>query len=208
MTENNTTYMDLEPGWYEWFILPSTVKHIAHVQEEGGVYLPEERTTYTQFTQAVEEGAARMLKRYDRSWQNEVSEMQVRVEEFRRVFGLHVAERPRALSTSDAEMHIKMIRDEFEKELVPALLQGDIVETYDAGIDVIYYLIGMLSDSGMNLAPGFNHVHASNMSKLDPVTKQAIRAVEGDGSGEPVGKVLKGPNYFKPNLIKILTDQL
>jgi len=136
-----------------------------------------------------------------------MEEMQKSVNEFRTAMDLEIGERPRALSKESAERHVKMIRDEFEKELVPAILSGDILETYDAIIDVIYFLIGAASDSGMDIEPGFKEVHRSNMSKMDPRTRKAIKAKANDPSGEPEGKVLKGPDYFVPNLMRILVNQ-
>lgn len=130
--------------------------------------------------------------------------LQYHVTKFRDAFALPVSDYPRALTPEEAALHIQMIRDEFEQELVPALLSGDVVETYDAAIDVLYYLIGMLTHAGMDLYPGFLEVQESNLSKLDPETGKAIYAREGDGSGEPAGKVLKGKAYFKPDLRSIL----
>ena len=126
---------------------------------------------------------------------------------FRETFGLPVSNTPRALTQAEAELHIKLIREEFEKELVPALLEGDIVEIYDAGIDVIYYVIGMLSNAGMLLEPGFDEVQRSNMSKLDPVTGKAILSRGEELDGAPLGKVLKGPDYYVPDLRRVLIDQ-
>ena len=126
---------------------------------------------------------------------------------FRETFGLPVSNTPRALTQAEAELHIKLIREEFEKELVPALLEGDIVEIYDAGIDVIYYVIGMLSSAGMLLEPGFDEVQRSNMSKLDPVTGKAILSRGEELDGAPLGKVLKGPDYFVPDFRKLLIAQ-
>lgn len=126
---------------------------------------------------------------------------------FRETFGLPVSNTPRALTQAEAELHIKLIREEFEKELVPALLEGDIVEIYDAGIDVIYYVIGMLSNAGMLLEPGFDEVQRSNMSKLDPVTGKAILSRGEELDGAPLGKVLKGPDYFVPDFRKLLIAQ-
>lgn len=133
--------------------------------------------------------------------------LQQQVDLFREKFDLPVSNTPRALTPAEAELHIKLIREEFEKELVPALLEGDIVEIYDAGIDVIYYVIGMLSNAGMSLEDGFEEVQASNMSKLDPVTKQAIKSRGEELDGAPLGKVLKGPDYFVPDFRKLLIAQ-
>lgn len=133
--------------------------------------------------------------------------MQQQVDEFRKTFGLPVSETPRVLTQEEAELHIKLIREEFEKELVPALLSGDIVETYDAGIDVIYYVIGMLSNAGLPLVDGFDEVQGSNMSKLDPVTKKAIISRGEELDGAPLGKVLKGPDYYVPDFRRLLIEQ-
>lgn len=135
-----------------------------------------------------------------------MEDMQRAVEDFRRAMDLDISPIPRTLSPAEAKLHIQLIRDEFEKELVPALENGDLVEIYDGAIDVIYFLLGMLSNAGMDLEPGFWEVHESNMSKMDPETGKAIKAVANDPSGEPEGKVLKGPAYFRPNLEAILND--
>jgi len=132
--------------------------------------------------------------------------MQQGVELFRTTYNLPVSNTPRALTPEEAALHIRLIRDEFEKELVPALESGDVVEIYDAVLDVNYFLLGLLSNAGMDAEPGFDAVQASNMSKLGE-DGLPIYAVEGDDSGEPAGKVLKGPNYFKPDLATVLRAQ-
>lgn len=136
-----------------------------------------------------------------------MEQMQRMVNEFRKAMDLPVSDYPRTLSPEEAKLHIQLIRDEFEKEFVPAFLNQDLVEMYDAGIDVIYYVLGALSNAGLDVEPGFKEVQRGNMSKMDPVTGKAIKAVENDPSGEPVGKVLKGPNYLAPNLHPILNAQ-
>lgn len=132
--------------------------------------------------------------------------MQLAVELFRTTYNLPVSNTPRPLTEAEANLHIKLIRDEFEKELVPALESGDVVEIYDAVLDVKYFLDGLLCNAGMDAEPGFDAVQASNMSKLG-ADGNPIYAVDGDGSGEPAGKVLKGPNYFKPDLAAVLRKQ-
>lgn len=132
--------------------------------------------------------------------------LQRSVIEFRKAMDLEVSDSPRTLSPAEAELHIQMIRDEFEKEFVPAFLEQNLVEMYDAGIDVIVYVMGALSNAGFDIEPGFKEIMRSNMSKMDPVTKKAIRAIANDPSGEPEGKVLKGPAYFQPNLHPIIND--
>lgn len=131
---------------------------------------------------------------------------QALVNEFREAMDLPVPEGPRQLTADEAEMHIQMIRDEFEKELVPALRSNDMIELYDAGIDVIVYVIGALSNAGFDLDPGFKEVMRSNMTKMDPVTGKAIRSRGEEFDGEPFGKVLKGPAYEPPRLGPIVND--
>lgn len=72
------------------------------------------------------------------------------------------------------------------------------VALFDAGLDVLYFAYGNMLRLGFTadeITRGFDEVHASNMSKLDE-------------DGNPIyredGKVLKGPNYFKPDLEKVL----
>ena len=139
--------------------------------------------------------------------QEMAKDFQDMVNEFRQAMDLPVPDGPRQLTTEEQELHIQLIRDEFEKELVPAILANDLVGIYDGGIDVMYYLIGLLSNAGMQIRPGFEEVHRSNMSKMDPVTGLAIKAGMDDPDGHPFGKVLKGPNYFEPRLGIILNNQ-
>lgn len=135
-----------------------------------------------------------------------MEKLQRMVIEMRNAMGLEVSEEPRTLSPAEANLHIQMIRDEFEKEFVPAFLDQDLVEMYDAGIDVIVYVMGALSNAGFDIEPGFIEVMRGNMSKMDPETGLAIKAGPNDPSGEPEGKVLKGPNYVAPNLHPIIND--
>lgn len=128
------------------------------------------------------------------------------VVEFRQKFGLPIAEEPRPLTAEESALHIQMIRDEFENELVPALMTADTVEIYDATIDVIYYLLGLLANAGMDIRPGFDEVHGSNMSKLDSITGEPVLSRGMELDGEPEGKVLKGANYYRPDLHRIIAE--
>lgn len=132
--------------------------------------------------------------------------MQRMVIEMREAMDLPVSESPRTLSPAEANLHIQMIRDEFEKEFVPAFLEQDLVEMADAGVDVLVYVMGALSNAGFDIEPLFREIMRSNMSKFDPETGKAIKAVANDPSGEPEGKVLKGPAYSPPNLHPIIND--
>jgi hypothetical protein len=136
-----------------------------------------------------------------------MEDMQRKVIAMRNAMDLPVPDKPRTLSAAEAQLHIRMIRDEFEKEFVPAFLKQDLVEMYDAGIDVLVYLMGAMSNAGFDIEPGFNEIMRSNMSKMDPETGKAIKAVANDPSGEPEGKVLKGPAYSPPSLEPIINAQ-
>ena len=130
--------------------------------------------------------------------------MQQAVVDWRRKFKLPVGHHVRTLDPEKAQAHIELIREEFEKELVPALEQGDQVEIYDAGIDVIVYVIGLLSDGGYDIQPGLEEVMRGNFSKLDPVTKEPIFSRGNEIDGAPLGKVMKGSAYVPPNLKDIV----
>lgn len=128
------------------------------------------------------------------------------VNDFREAMDLPIPDGPRQLTTEEAQLHIQLIRDEFEKEFVPAIQSADLIDLYDAGIDVIVYVIGALSNAGMDIDPGFREIMRSNMTKMDPETGKAIRAGFNDPSGEPQGKIMKGPNYSPPSLGVILNE--
>ena len=89
-----------------------------------------------------------------------------------------------------------MIAEEVE-ELRVALKNRDIKEVADALTDILYVTYGAGHAFGINLDACFDEVQNSNMSKLDE-------------NGKPIynesGKVMKGPNYFKPNLDKYLSS--
>jgi hypothetical protein len=130
--------------------------------------------------------------------------MQRAVVEWREKFRLPVHGVAQALPPEQAQAHIELIREEFEDELVPALMTGDIVEIYDAGIDVLVYVIGMLSDCGMDIDPGLAEVMRGNYSKLDPETGEPIFSRGWEQDGAPIGKVLKGSAYEAPDLRSVL----
>ena len=91
-------------------------------------------------------------------------------------------------------LRINLISEEFE-ELKKAISDNNIVEIADALTDILYVTYGAGHAFGINLDKCFNEVQESNMSKLDQ-------------DGKPIfnehGKVMKGPNYFKPDLSKFL----
>ncbi len=91
-------------------------------------------------------------------------------------------------------LRISLISEELE-ELKKAISDNNIVEVADALTDILYVTYGAGHAFGINLDKCFNEVQESNMSKLDQ-------------EGKPIfnehGKVMKGPNYFKPDLSKFL----
>jgi len=86
---------------------------------------------------------------------------------------------------------------EENEEYLEAAKQGDLIEVGDALGDMLYILCGTIIAHGFQdkIEAIFDEIQRSNMSKLDAGGKPIYRAD---------GKVMKGPNYFKPNLKKIL----
>ena len=94
------------------------------------------------------------------------------------------------------KLRIDLIQEELD-ELKEAIKKKDIVEVADALTDILYVTYGAGHSFGLNLDDCFSEVQRSNMSKLDL-------------NGQPIynenGKVMKGPNYFKPNLKKFIKN--
>lgn len=134
-----------------------------------------------------------------------VTNMQVDVRTFHRTYGQPVVWDPTPLPKDRIELRLDLILEELIK-LEDALLKGDLLETYDAAIDILYVTTGIFVETGTLAEPGWNEVQRSNMSKLGEDGKPIkSRGMELDGF--PVGKVLKGPGYFKPDLRAVLHRQ-
>lgn len=136
-----------------------------------------------------------------------MNKMQQQVAEFHRAFGVHGgrALRPRPLPAELIPLRVGLIAEELD-ELREALEAGDIVETVDACLDILYVTFGLVDLLNVDAEPCFNEVQGSNMSKLGADGQPIYsRGLEEDGF--PAGKVLKGPNYFKPDLRSRLIDQ-
>lgn len=121
------------------------------------------------------------------------------VKEFHEAFGLGINEKPIAnLPKDKIELRFNLM-DEENKEYFEAANNNDLVEVADALGDMLYILCGTILEHGMQykIEEVFNEIQRSNMSKLGADGKPIYRED---------GKVLKGPNYFKPNLIKIIKD--
>lgn len=143
--------------------------------------------------------------------------------DFHEAMGIFTARSPRAIPLEDVPVVMELIREEFIDELIPALGarvtftpdgkfdviarggEPNVVEIYDALIDILYVTYGALNRAGMDAEPGYDEVQASNMSKLGEDGK-AIIAGPNDPDGIFPGRVKKGPNYFKPDLARVLNE--
>jgi len=121
----------------------------------------------------------------------------IQVQEFHETYGLPVLSEPSIADEKTNELRINLLAEELE-ELKEALEQGDLLETLDALIDLQYVLDGAFLSFGLQgiKQAAFDEVHRSNMSKLGEDGKPIRR--------ESDGKVLKGPDYFKPDLSQFL----
>lgn len=121
------------------------------------------------------------------------------VQDFHEAFGLGIQQEPIAkLSDSKLKLRFDLMAEENE-EYLEAAKDNNLVEVADALGDMLYILCGTILEHGMQhkIEDVFNEIQRSNMSKLG-------------ANGMPIyredGKVMKGPNYFKPNIIKILDE--
>lgn len=119
------------------------------------------------------------------------------VAEFHKAFGLGISQDLRAdLGMEKNLLRYKLMREENE-EYLDAASQGDLAEVADALGDMLYILCGTILEHGMQhkIEEVFEEIQRSNMSKLGPGGKPIYRED---------GKVLKGPDYFKPDIEAIL----
>lgn len=121
------------------------------------------------------------------------------VREFHEAFGLGVQQQPIAdLSMQKLKLRFDLM-DEENKEYLEAAENNDLIEVADALGDMLYILCGTILEHGMQhkIEAVFNEIQRSNMSKLGADGKPIYRED---------GKVMKGPNYFKPNIESILNS--
>ena len=113
---------------------------------------------------------------------------------FMKTFGQEVKTNSSLSNEKINSLRISLISEELD-ELKKAISDNDIIEVADALTDILYVTYGAGHAFGINLDKCFNEVQESNMSKLG-------------SDGKPIynesGKVMKGPNYFKPDLSKFL----
>lgn len=119
------------------------------------------------------------------------------VQEFHESFGLGVSELPKAdLGEQVNLLRFNLMKEENE-EYLEAVQNKDLVEIADALGDMLYILCGTILEHGLQhkIEEVFDEIQRSNMSKLGEDGKPIYRED---------GKVMKGPNYFKPNFETIL----
>ena len=117
-----------------------------------------------------------------------------KVKVFMETFGQEVKSKASFPDQKIQNLRYDLIKEELE-ELKDALNQKNLKEVADALTDILYVTYGAGHAFGIDLDKCFTEVQNSNMSKLDE-------------NGKPIynenGKVMKGPNYFKPNLQKFI----
>ena len=113
---------------------------------------------------------------------------------FMKTFGQEVKTKPSFSTDKINKLRLDLIKEELT-ELTDAMNKKDLLEVADALTDILYVTYGA-GHAGINLDNCFEEVQNSNMSKLDK-------------NGKPIynehGKVMKGPNYFKPDLSKFVS---
>ena len=114
---------------------------------------------------------------------------------FMSTFGQEVKKKSELSSEKINTLRLSLIQEELD-ELAKAMKENDILEVADALTDILYVTYGAGHAFGIDLDKCFDEVQKSNMSKLD-------------NNGKPIynehGKVMKGPDYFKPNLSKFIS---
>ena len=116
------------------------------------------------------------------------------VKKFMKTFGQEVKEKAEFPSERITQLRYDLIKEELD-ELKIAINEKDIKEVADALTDILYVTYGAGHSFGIDLDKCFQEVQNSNMSKL---------GVDGKPIYNENGKVMKGPNYFKPNLNKFV----
>ena len=119
------------------------------------------------------------------------------VTEFHNAFRLNIEYKPKSdISTEITELRYNLMKEENE-EYLQAVKSNDLIEIGDALGDMLYILCGTIISHGFQdkIEAIFDEIQRSNMSKLGADGKPIYRED---------GKVLKGPNYFKPDIEKIL----
>ena len=117
-----------------------------------------------------------------------------KVKLFMDTYGQEVKDKAEFSDAKTNKLRIDLIKEELE-ELTHAMYDKNLLEVADALTDILYVTYGAGHAFGIDLDKCFDEVQNSNMSKLGE-------------DGKPIynesGKVMKGPNYFKPDLLKFI----
>ena len=119
-----------------------------------------------------------------------------KVKAFMNTYGQDIKEKASFPEDSIVQLRVDLIEEELN-ELKEAIKNNDIVEVADALTDILYVTYGAGHSFGVNLDKCFDEVQRSNMSKLGE---------DGNPIYNDSGKVMKGPNYFAPDLKKIIVS--
>ena len=114
---------------------------------------------------------------------------------FMKTFGQEVKTEPSFSTDKINKLRIDLIKEELQ-ELTEAMNNNDLLEVADALTDILYVTYGAGHAFGIDLDKCFDEVQNSNMSKLGE---------DGNPIYNESGKVMKGPNYFKPDLSKFVS---
>ena len=113
---------------------------------------------------------------------------------FMKTFGQEVKNKPSFSTEKINKLRLDLIKEELS-ELTDAMNNKDLLEVADALTDILYVTYGAGHAFGIDLDKCFDEVQNSNMSKLD----ENVKPIYNEN-----GKVMKGPNYFKPDLSKFI----
>ena len=105
---------------------------------------------------------------------------------------------PQVPSEDRQRLRFELIDEEVNRELIPAIRDGNLPAIADAMADAIYVIVGAALEYGIPLGAVWQAVQASNMAKVDPVTGMVRKRAD--------GKVLKPEGWKPPDIAGILSD--
>lgn len=118
------------------------------------------------------------------------------VAKFHEVYGTYMQDNPDFPNQNVRDLRIKLLQEEFDEYLL-AEKDNHFIEVCDALGDMLYIIYGTCVSYGIPIDEIFQEIHNSNMSKLDENGNPIVRED---------GKILKGPNYFKPDIKNIVEN--
>ena len=120
-----------------------------------------------------------------------MSDKPKKIIQFNKAFDIPINKKPTLLNSKEYNLKYNLLKEELD-EYYEACVNGDMVEVSDAIVDMLYVLYGFVVHHGLSnvIDEMFDEVHKSNMSKLE--NGKVLRRSD--------GKILKGSEFFKPNL--------